>query len=129
MPYDKGDLRLRFAKHASYGKKFEKAIETVASGGVKGHRFLPSGRMIYTVVGQLGDEFIDPERPYCSCSNFYFRVMTRREDTCYHLLSYTIAAEAQAVDVTDFSDEEYDALLSAISRDVFDVIDKSAGQG
>ena len=94
---------------------------------MKGHRFLPSGRTIYTVVGQLGDEFIDPRRPYCSCSNFYFRVLAKREDICYHLLSYAMAEEAGAVDWVDFSDEEYDALLAAISRDVFAVIDKSAG--
>ena len=124
---NKEELRRRFAGYSRHGKKFEKALETVASGGVKGHRFVPSGRVIYTVVGHLGDEFVDPDRHYCSCSNYYFRVLTGREDTCYHLLSYEMAAEAKAVEIADFGDEEYDAMLSVITRDVFDVIDRSAG--
>ena len=127
MQLDKEDIRLKLASYAHHGKKFERALEAVASGSVKEHRFLPSGKIVLTVVGQLGDEFIDPRRPYCSCGNFYFRVMARREEVCYHLLSYEMAMEAHAVDTVDFDDEEFESVMSAISRDVFGVIDKSAG--
>lgn len=120
-----GPTEQDFPKYARYGSKFRKALDTVANGGVKEHRFLPSGRTVFTVVGQTGDEFIDPEKPYCSCSNFYFRVMGRREELCYHLLSYRMASESKSVDVVTFSDEEYDAVLSAILRDVFRVLDRS----
>src|SRR5208337_4108335 len=58
-------LKRQFAKYAKYGRKFDRAVETVVAGGVKEHRFLPSKRKILTVVGNLGDEFIDPEKPYC----------------------------------------------------------------
>jgi len=77
------------------------------------------------VVGRLGDEFIDPEKPYCSCSNFYFRVLNGREETCYHLLSYKVAAKLGKIDLVEFSDEEYGPYLTATIGDVFEVIRKS----
>ncbi len=88
--------------------------------------FLPSGRKVTTVVGRLGDEFIDPERPYCSCSNFFFRVIGGREETCYHLLSYKVASRLGRLDIVEFSDEEYAAYLMATVRDVFEVLRKSS---
>jgi predicted nucleic acid-binding Zn finger protein len=94
-------------------------------GGVKESVFLPSGRKVITVVGRLGDEFIDPEKPYCSCSNFFFRVLGGREEICYHLLSYKIATKTSKLDVIEFSDEEYGGYLTATIRDVFEVLRKS----
>lgn len=108
-----------------YGTKLDRAVDAVLAGGVKECRFLPSGRRVITVVGRLGDEFIDPEKPYCSCSNFYFRVLGGREETCYHLLSYKIASATGRVDVVEFSDEEYGPYLAATIRDVFEVLRKS----
>jgi len=103
----------------------DRAIEAVLVGGVKESVFLPSGRKIITVVGSLGDEFVDPDRPYCSCSNFFFRVMGGREETCYHLLSYTIAERTGRLDVIKFSDDEYGAYFAAAACDVFEVLRKS----
>ncbi len=118
-------LRAKFPGYAKHGSKFDRAIDTVLGGGVKESLFLPSGRKVITVVGRLGDEFIDPEKPYCSCSNFFFRVLGGREETCYHLLSYRMAAETGKLDVVKFSDEEYGAYLTAMVRDVFEVLQRS----
>ncbi len=118
-------LRHELPDASRYGKKLDKAIDTVVGGGVKENRFLPSGRAIFTVVGNLGDEFIDPDKPYCSCSHFFFRVRTGKDDTCYHLLSHGIAARRGMIVVTEFSDEEYEAVLSAIVGDVFAVLNRS----
>jgi predicted nucleic acid-binding Zn finger protein len=122
---EKEKLRRRFSEFSRYGRKFDRAIDTALAGGVKETRFLPSGRRFLTVVGTLGDEFIDPEKPYCSCSNFYFKVMNGRDELCYHLLSFRIASPAGMVDATEFSDEEYEAVLKATVNDIFDVIHRS----
>lgn len=128
MMSDQGEvLRARFQRYAKYGSKLDRAIDTVLAGGVKESTFLPSGRKVVTVVGRLGDEFVDPAKPYCSCSNFYFRVLGGREETCYHLLSYKIAREAGRLDVVAFSDEEYGPYFAAVVRDVFEVLRKSSG--
>lgn len=118
-------MKSKAAEFAKQGTKLDRAVDTVLAGGVKEARFLPSGRKVLTVVGRLGDEFIDPERPYCSCSNFYFRVLGGREETCYHLISYKIAAKAGRLEVIEFSDDEYGRYLSATVRDVFEVLRKS----
>ncbi|MGP8125683.1 MAG: hypothetical protein ACLQEQ_07470 [Nitrososphaerales archaeon] len=125
MEEERRALREEVAELARYGRKFEKAIDTVMAGGVKECRFLPSGRKVFSVVGTLGDEFIDPERPYCSCSNFFFRVMGGREELCYHLLSYRVAVRTGRVAVVEFGDDEYGEYLSATVKDVFEVLGKS----
>lgn len=127
MSEDKAELRRRLPEFEKYGSKLDRALDAVIAGGVKEARFLPSGRKVYAVVGRLGDEFIDPDRPYCSCSNFYFRVLGGREELCYHLLGYRAAANLGKVDVIEFSDDEYGPYLSATIRDVFDVLGKSGG--
>jgi len=126
MEEERRTLKGKVAELAKHGRKFEKAIETVIAGGVKECRFFPSGRKVFSVVGTQGDEFIDPERPYCSCSNFFFRVMGGREELCYHLLSYRIAVKTGRVAVVEFSDDEYGEYLSAIIKDVFEVLTKSS---
>lgn len=89
-------------------------------------RFVPSGRKVFSVVGKMGDEFIDPEKPYCSCNNFFFKVLGGREELCYHLLSYRIAVKTAKVDVVEFSDEEYATYLAAAIGDVFEVLARSS---
>jgi predicted nucleic acid-binding Zn finger protein len=119
-------LKEQAAEFHKYGTKLDRAIDTVLAGGVKECLFLPSGRKVVTVVGRLGDEFVDPDKPYCSCSNFYFRVLGGREEICYHLMSYRIAAKAGRLDVIEFSDDEYGPYLAAAVRDVFEVLRKSS---
>jgi predicted nucleic acid-binding Zn finger protein len=117
----------RLAQFQKYGPKLERALDVVLAGGVKEAVFLPSGRKVYSVVGRLGDEFIDPQRPYCSCSNFYFKVRGGKDELCYHLLSHRIATLLGKADVVKFDDDEYGDYLSATIRDVFDVLGKGGG--
>jgi len=117
-PAAKDELISRFAEYARLGNTFKKAVDAVSSGDVKRHVFIPSGRTIYTVLGSNADEFIDPEKPYCSCSNFFFRVMSGKAEYCYHLLSYRIAREAERIEQVTFSDEEYVRFFKAVAADV-----------
>ena len=125
MSEERDSLKAGASEFEKHGMKLDRAVDTVLAGGVKECRFLPSGRKLITVVGKYGDEFVDPERQYCSCSNFYFRVLGGREETCYHLISYRIAAKAGKVDIVEFSDEEFGPNLSATIQDVFDVLRRS----
>lgn len=118
----KDELISHFAQYAGLGNTFKKAVDAVFSGDVKRHVFTPSGRTIYTVVGSNADEFIDPEKTYCSCSNFFFRVMSGKAEYCYHLLGYKIAKEANTIEQVTFSDEEYTYFLRAVMADVLDNI-------
>jgi predicted nucleic acid-binding Zn finger protein len=125
---DQERVKKTAAKYSRYGSKLDQAMKTVLAGGVKEHRFLPSRRTIVTVVGRQGDEFIDPQRSYCSCSHYFFRVVGGRDETCYHLLSHKIASELGKVDVVTFDDSEYGQVFATLLGDVFGVIERSSGR-
>jgi predicted nucleic acid-binding Zn finger protein len=117
---DRALLTSRFQQYAYLEKTFEKAVDAVLLGYVKAHIFVPSGKAIYTVVGSSGDEFIDPEKPYCSCGNFFFRVMGGKREYCYHILGYKMALEAEKIEKTTFGDEEYSDFFRIVTIDVLD---------
>ena len=105
--------------HRSTSQKYlERAVDAVLQGRVKKHIFAPSGRILYTVVGRNGDEFIDPEKPFCSCEHFFFRVLGAKGQTCYHLLAYSIADETNLFHRFEFHDEEFSLFLKLLSSDL-----------
>jgi len=114
----KAGLAFRFSGLSKHKAELDRAIEVVINGCVKQHVFIPSRKTLYTVVGRSGEEFIDPGRPYCSCKQFFFRVLGGKAETCYHLLSYEIAKEAELFDETTFRDEEFGAFLRLLTIDL-----------
>lgn len=102
----------------------EKAMQVVGQLRVKEHVFLPSGRIIFTVVGHEGDVYVSIDQvgrwsPYCSCDDFHFRVLNGEIQECYHLMAAKIALDQKTVSITKFSDDEYELFLDALLKDVF----------
>jgi len=60
---------------SAFGDRFDKAWRLVEEGRVKLYVFDPSGRKVWIVVGRGGEYQILPVSGYCSCSDFYFRVV------------------------------------------------------
>ena len=114
----KEELANRFVLLSDRPKLVKRATEAVIEGRVKRHEFLPSGRTLFTVVGRSGDEFLDPEKPFCSCESFFFRVLGGRSDICYHLLAYRMANETGAFSETTFHDEEFRYFLRLLLSDL-----------
>ena len=96
----------------------KRAAEAVAEGCVKKHIFVPSGRVVFTVVGKNGDEFVDPEKPFCSCRHFFFRVLGGRDSTCYHLLALEMSTKADDTDEIEMHDEEFGTFLQLLASDL-----------
>ena len=103
---------------AKYGghKGFEKAWEAVKRGAVKLHRFLPSGREIWTVVG-MEEHLVDDEEGYCSCRHYYFSAM-RKGGVCYHILAVRMAKELGLYELIEMDDEEYPTFLALLLEDL-----------
>ena len=114
----KEELASRFGRYSKDRGQFEKAIEAAFGGCVKRHAFLPSGRFVYTVVGSNADEFIDPEKSFCSCESYFYGVLSTKVKHCYHILSYKIADESGLIQEVRFDDEEYDAFMRLLASDV-----------
>jgi predicted nucleic acid-binding Zn finger protein len=109
---------------SSNSARLKKARDVVESQGVKLHRFHPSGRTIWTVVGRESDFLVeyDPgkeNRQYCACSDFYYRVLSSKIPECYHLLACKIAQKEEMYVVVNFSDEELPSFLKALVSDIF----------
>ena len=111
-------LASRFAHYSKNSSQFRKAIDAALAGCVKRHLFLPSERSIYSVVGRNGDEFLDPDKPFCSCKSYFYRVLGGKAEYCYHILSYKIAADSGLIREIRFDDDEYDHFSELLLRDV-----------
>jgi len=114
----KEELASRFTLYSNNQSQFERAIEAALGGCVKRHVFLPSGRYVYTVVGSNADEFIDPDKPFCSCESYFYGVLSTKVKYCYHILSYKIADESDLIQDVRFDDEEYDTFMRLLASDV-----------
>ena len=94
----------------AFGPRFTKAWEALKEKRVKKYVFKPSGRIVWIVVGRERDYLIMPLAEFCSCDDFYFRVMDGEVHLCYHLIAQKIAAALKWYDKLEENDELYDSL-------------------
>ncbi len=93
------------------GSRFTKAWEALEEGRVKRYVFSPSGRIVWIVVGREREYQIMPAAGFCSCDDFYFRVMDREAHICYHLVAQKIADALGWFDKIEEYDETYEYLM------------------
>ena len=97
---------------SAFGDRFEKAWRLVEEGRVKRYVFEPSGRTAWIVVGREGEYQILPSAGYCSCNDFYFRVVDGDTGVCYHLLGQRLAEALGAYEEVHEGDEFHDVLMA-----------------
>jgi len=95
----------------SFGQRFKKAWEAVENKRVKKYVFKPSDRVVWIVVGRGGDYLILPAADFCSCNDFYFRVMDRQIHMCYHLIAQKLAEALESYVLYEEEDAMYDVLM------------------
>ena len=95
-----------------FGSRFTKALDALKEGRVKKYTFKPSGKVVWIVVGRERDYLIMPEAEFCTCDDFYFRVLDKKVHMCYHLLTQKIAANLNWYESIDAEDENYDMLMN-----------------
>lgn len=95
-----------------FGQRFTKALDAVTEGRVKKYIFKPSGRIVWIVVGRERDYLIMPEAEFCTCDDFYFRVLDKKVHMCYHLLTQKIAQNLGWFKTYEESDESFDMLMN-----------------
>ncbi len=94
-----------------FGQRFTKALDAVTEGRVKKYVFKPSGRIVWIVVGRERDYLILPEAEFCTCDDFYFRVLDKKVHMCYHLLTQKIAHNLGWYKTYEENDESYTMLM------------------
>lgn len=94
-----------------FGQRFVKAFEALKENRVKKYVFKPSGTIVWIVVGKERDYLLMPEAEFCTCDDFYFRVLDREVHLCYHLIAQKIANILKWYDALEERDELYDSLM------------------
>lgn len=95
----------------AFGSRFNRAWEALRDGRIKKYIFKPSGRIVWIVVGRERDYLILSAADFCSCDDFYFRVMDHQVHLCYHLLAQKVAEALGWYDVVEESDDLYETLM------------------
>lgn len=95
-----------------FGQRFTKAFEALKENRVKRYVFKPSDRTVWVVVGKERDYLILAQAEFCTCDDFYFRVMDREVHLCYHLIAQKIAKVLGWFEPVEERDELYDSLMT-----------------
>jgi predicted nucleic acid-binding Zn finger protein len=94
-----------------FGQRFTRAFEALKENRVKKYVFKPSGKTVWIVVGKERDYLIMAQAEFCTCDDFYFRVLDREVHLCYHLIAQKIANVLEWYDSIEERDELYDSLM------------------
>lgn len=115
---NKGNVTTTHFKQISeaFGERFTRALDAVEGGRVKKYIFSPSGRIVWIVVGKEKEYQIIPIAGFCSCDDFYFRVMDREAKICYHLIAQKIAEMLEKYDKIEEEDRLYNCLMEEWKR-------------
>lgn len=94
-----------------FGQRFTKALEALKENRVKKYIFKPSNRKVWIIVGRERDYLIMPEAEFCTCDDFYFRVLDKKIHLCYHLITQKIAQNLGWFEVIEENDKLYPSLM------------------
>jgi len=95
-----------------FGQRFTRAFEALKEGRVKKYVFKPSGRIVWIVVGKERDYLLMPEAEFCTCDDFYFRVLDKKVHLCYHLIAQKLAKILDWYELVEEHDELFETLMS-----------------
>jgi predicted nucleic acid-binding Zn finger protein len=95
----------------TFGERFVRAWDLVIQRRIKKYIFKPSEKEIWVAIGSRGEYMIYSRSGYCSCSDFYFRVLDNEIALCYHLLAQKLAKALDHYDLIIEEDEAYRELM------------------
>ncbi len=90
-----------------FERRFKEAINLTDKGKVKKYIFKPSKRIIWIVQGRKKKYQIFSETNFCSCDDYYFRVMEKEKEMCYHLMAQKIAEALNKYEMEELPDSKY----------------------
>lgn len=94
-----------------FGQRFTKALNALKNNRVKKYNFKPGSKTVWVVIGRERDYLVIPEADFCTCDDFYFRVLDRRVHLCYHLIAQKIAFHLGWYDDIEETFDLYDSLM------------------
>ena len=96
----------------TFQKGSQQALALVEEGKVSRFKFQPSGRTVWVVKGRKGEYQVLPESMFCTCDDYYFRVMGEKRQLCYHLVAQHVAEALGKFHSSELTDSDYDAVTA-----------------
>lgn len=94
-----------------FGDRVKKALNLIGENRVKKYLFKPSGVIRWVVTGYEKD-YLVIEQSFCSCKDFLYTALFKREvPSCYHLLAREIAERIDKFDEITIEDNLYTAYM------------------
>lgn len=94
-----------------FGDRVKKALNLIGENRVKKYLFKPSGIVRWVVTGYEKD-YLVIEQSFCSCKDFLYTALFKREvPSCYHLLAREIADRIEKFDEIVIEDNLYAAYM------------------
>ena len=95
-----------------FSQRFTKALDALKENRIKKYVFKPSSRVVWIVVGRERDYLLMPEAEFCTCDDFYFRVLDRKVHLCYHLIAQKVARNLGWFETLGENDDLYTSLMA-----------------
>ena len=112
---EKGDIDDEFVNflESIYPDKSSEILQSLKRGITK-YIFKPSNRIIWTAIGE-NDEYLIYPKIYCSCIDFYNRVVIKRKKVvCKHLIAQTISDALNNFKGKKIDDRNYNTFIKEL---------------
>lgn len=98
----------------AFGGRFENAYKAIMNEKVMKYTFNRK-RVVWVVVGKEDLYQILPLANFCTCNDFYFRVIGHEVFMCYHLIAQKLAEALDNLVIIDKNDDgEYESLMEKL---------------
>ncbi len=98
-----------------FQKRFPQALGLVEGEKVRKYQFSPSGRIVWVVTGRGRDYQILPDSLFCTCDDYYFRVMEHKKQLCYHIIAQQLSEAMDKYSVVELTDSRYPEITSKLT--------------
>jgi predicted nucleic acid-binding Zn finger protein len=95
-----------------FQKRFQQALDLADGGRVRKYQFTPSRRTVWVVAGRGRDYQVLPDSLFCTCDDYYFRVMEHKKQLCYHIIAQQLSAAVGKYNVIEITDSRYPEITS-----------------
>ena len=96
----------------TFQKRFQQALGLAEGEKVRKYQFSPSGRILWVVTGRGREYQVLPDSMFCTCDDYYFRVMDNKKQLCYHIIAQRLSEAMGKYTVTEMIDSRYPEITS-----------------
>jgi len=98
-----------------FQKRLPQALGLVEREKVRKYQFSPSRRTVWVVTGRGRDYQVLPDSLFCTCDDYYFRVMEHKKQLCYHIIAQQLSEAMRKYSVVELTDSHYPEITSKLT--------------